>query len=184
MLRRPLALRRRRGTSRLNASETPRPAPQARDLKTQRFGDPSSCAAGAGPQDSIRTEPQSAQNRPLVLNSGTAVPADVTQCSRMTHLWHVYILSSSSRCLYVGVTRNLQRRWLEHRANRGSEFCAKYRVRHLVYVESCDRAMDAFAREKQLKRWRREQKVAMIVAANPGWQDLAVSWGWHRIVES
>jgi putative endonuclease len=94
---------------------------------------------------------------------------------------HVYILSSSSKCLYVGTTRNLIRRWRQHRDGQGSEFCAKYRVRKLVYVESCQRLVDAIAREKQLKRWRRDRKIALIEGMNPQWRDLAVEWGWHRI---
>jgi putative endonuclease len=97
---------------------------------------------------------------------------------------HLYILSSSSRCLYVGVTRNLIRRWLQHRDGRGSAFCAKYRIRRLVYVEACARLTDGIAREKQLKRWNRRRKVALIEGANPQWRDLAVAWGWHRIESS
>jgi len=97
---------------------------------------------------------------------------------------YVYIMSSASKCLYIGTTRNMIRRWLQHRDGAGSAFCAKYRVRKLVYVESCDLLVDAFAREKQLKRWRRDRKIALIDSSNPNWRDLAVEWGWHRIPRS
>lgn len=109
------------------------------------------------------------------------IPVPTNQSSVMPHDCYVYILSSSSKCLYVGVTRNVLRRWLQHRLNRGSEFCAKYRIRHLVYVERCSRPREAIAREKQLKRWRRDRKIALVTEANPNWDDLAVRWGWHRM---
>jgi putative endonuclease len=34
----------------------------------------------------------------------------------------------------------------------------------------------AIAREKQIKAWRREKKVALIEAENPTWEDLAAEW--------
>ncbi len=84
----------------------------------------------------------------------------------------VYILSSRSRVLYVGVTRDLLRRVSQHRAGIGSEFTAKYRVHQLVYAESFSSLMDAVAREKQIKRWNRHKKEALVARANPEWQDL------------
>jgi putative endonuclease len=85
----------------------------------------------------------------------------------------VYILASpNGRALYIGVTTDLGRRLEEHR--RGlSIHTAQYSITRLVYIESCDAAPDAIAREKQLKKWRREKKVALIDAANPEWLDLS-----------
>ena len=86
---------------------------------------------------------------------------------------YVYLLSSRSRTLYVGVTTNLHRRISEHRAARDPNcFTARYRVFLLVHVEVCDRTIDAIAREKQIKSWSRAKKVALIEAGNPAWQDL------------
>jgi putative endonuclease len=84
----------------------------------------------------------------------------------------VYILASpNGRALYIGVTTDLGRRLEEHR--RGlSIHTAQYNIR-LVYIESCDTTPDAIAREKQLKKWRREKKIALIDAANPEWLDLS-----------
>jgi putative endonuclease len=73
---------------------------------------------------------------------------------------------------YVGVTTDLGRRLEEHR--RGlSIHTAQYNIVRLVYIESFDTAPDAIAREKQLKKWRREKKIALIDAANPEWLDLS-----------
>ena len=62
--------------------------------------------------------------------------------------------------LYVGVTNSLSRRIAEHREGRGSDFVRKYGVFHLVYAERYERADEAIAQEKRVKRWRRERKIA------------------------
>ncbi|WP_412060768.1 GIY-YIG nuclease family protein [Rubrivirga sp. IMCC45206] len=90
---------------------------------------------------------------------------------RQSH-W-VYILASRGRTLYVGVTNDLARRVAEHRAGAPGAFTARYRVTQLVYCEEHPSARDAIAREKALKGWRRERKLALIDAYNPAWADLA-----------
>ena len=56
-------------------------------------------------------------------------------------------------------------------------FTAKYRVTRLVYWESAENPYSAIAREKQIKGYRREKKVALITAMNSGWDDLANELG-------
>ena len=85
-------------------------------------------------------------------------------------LW-VYILTNRSGTLYTGVTNDVTRRLGEHKT--GTGFAARYDTDRLVYVEEHTRPADAIAREKQIKGWRREKKVALINAANPRWHDLA-----------
>jgi putative endonuclease len=85
----------------------------------------------------------------------------------------VYILASpNGRALYVGVTTDLGRRLEEHRRGM-SIHTATYNITKLVYIESHETAPDAIELEKQIKRWRREKKVALIDAANPEWLDLS-----------
>jgi putative endonuclease len=85
----------------------------------------------------------------------------------------VYILASpNGRALYVGVTTDLGRRLEEHRRGM-SIHTATYNITKLVYIESYEMATDAIEREKQIKRWRREKKIALIDAANPEWLDLS-----------
>ena len=88
---------------------------------------------------------------------------------------HVYILASISRVLYVGVTNDLWYRVHEHRTSKVG-FTAAYRVHRLVYFETLGPPRAAIAREKQLKRWTRKKKVALIQGTNPKWMDLAKSW--------
>jgi putative endonuclease len=86
--------------------------------------------------------------------------------------YYVYVLSSPARVLYIGVTNNLDRRMEEHRENINS-FSARYKLRQLVYYEEYSLIEDAIEREKQLKRWVRVKKVALIEKVNPKWRDLS-----------
>jgi len=88
----------------------------------------------------------------------------------------VYILASHSRCLYIGITNDLVRRISQHRTNGCRGFSAKYRTTSLVFYETTSDVSNAIAREKQLKGWRREKKIALIERDNPAWHDLAAGW--------
>lgn len=87
--------------------------------------------------------------------------------------YYVYIMSSLSKVLYVGVTNNLERRVYEHKQGETPGFTSRYNVNRLVYVEVFNDIRYAIMREKQIKSWRREKKVALIKAQNPSWSDLS-----------
>jgi putative endonuclease len=86
-------------------------------------------------------------------------------------------MTSKSRVLYVGVTGFLMARVLRHRAGEGGAFTHRYRIHRLVYFQSFHNVGDAIARETEIKKWRREKKVALIEERNPTWEDLAEGWG-------
>lgn len=87
--------------------------------------------------------------------------------------YSVYMLASRKHgTLYVGVTRDLVRRVHEHKTKAVRGFTAEYGVDHLVWYESYDDPATAITREKTLKRWRRDWKINLIEAGNPGWIDL------------
>jgi len=89
-------------------------------------------------------------------------------------LYYVYMLASITRVLYVGVTGEFEKRLGEHQSHYyPRSFTAQYNVTRLVYWEEYTRIQDAIAREKQIKRWRRSKKVALIERMNPGWLDLS-----------
>jgi putative endonuclease len=90
--------------------------------------------------------------------------------------YHVYILASESGVLYVGITNDLASRVWQHRQHHPSSFTSQYNVHQLVYFETYADPRDAIAREKQLKNWRREKKVALIKRENPEWRDLSEGW--------
>jgi putative endonuclease len=86
-------------------------------------------------------------------------------------MFYLYIVSNRHRTvLYTGVTGDLIRRSGEHAEGSGSRFASTYRAGDLVYFEQFDEARDAIAREKQVKRWSRSKKLALIRTENP---DLA-----------
>jgi putative endonuclease len=74
--------------------------------------------------------------------------------------------------LYVGVTRNLVRHTYEHKASAVPSFTSRYHIRLLVWFECYDDVPTAIAREKELKKWRREWKINLIEHTNPEWTDL------------
>jgi putative endonuclease len=88
------------------------------------------------------------------------------------HHYYVYILSSRSRTLYIGVTKRLVFRIDQHRSGELGGFTSKYKIHRLVYFERFQYIGNAIAREKELKGWLREKKVALISAENPTWEDL------------
>jgi len=90
---------------------------------------------------------------------------------------YTYILSNDTHRLYVGATDNLPRRVYEHK-NRffPNAFTARYIYDRLVYFEVFASVDEAFARERQIKGWKRIRKVALIQSVNPRWHDLSMSW--------
>jgi putative endonuclease len=87
--------------------------------------------------------------------------------------FYVYILASGKHgTLYIGVTNNLVRRVYEHRQRAVPSFTSRYGVTKLVYFEIYDDPESAIAREKKIKRWRRDWKIRLIEENNPDWVDL------------
>jgi putative endonuclease len=81
-------------------------------------------------------------------------------------------MASNSRVLYVGMTNNLCRRVYEHKHEVVEGFTKRYKVTRLVYYEESNDVRVAIAREKQIKRWRREKKTALIESGNAARGDL------------
>jgi putative endonuclease len=81
--------------------------------------------------------------------------------------YYVYILSSRTKRLYIGVTNDLERRIAEHKTATTKSFAKRYNINRLAHIEESDSVRSAIEREKQLKAWRREKNVALIEAGNP-----------------
>ena len=90
--------------------------------------------------------------------------------------YFIYVLSSYSGVLYIGVTNNLQRRVYEHKNELVEGFSKKYKCKKLVYFEEYKDVNLAIAREKQLKNWRREKKELLIKKLNLDFKDLSENW--------
>ncbi|WP_442869357.1 GIY-YIG nuclease family protein [Bradyrhizobium sp. CCBAU 45321] len=85
----------------------------------------------------------------------------------------LYILASRKYgTLYIGITSDLVRRVYEHRIKMVPGFTKRYGVDKLVLFEVFDDPASAIAREKELKKWRRDWKTRLIDEQNPNWDDL------------
>jgi len=85
----------------------------------------------------------------------------------------VYMLASKRNgTLYIGVTSDLMKRVWEHKNDLVAGFTKRYKVHALVYFEQTDDMLSAIAREKQIKKWNRAWKIALIEKANSDWRDL------------
>ncbi|MBQ8365736.1 MAG: GIY-YIG nuclease family protein [Bacteroidaceae bacterium] len=95
------------------------------------------------------------------------------------HQYWVYIMSNKSRkVLYIGITNDLYRRYIEHKTGIVEGFTKKYKCHYLIYFEEYKSVDDAIAREKELKGWRREKKEKLIISVNPLKKNLADDFEW------
>ncbi|MEW5874772.1 MAG: GIY-YIG nuclease family protein [Candidatus Zixiibacteriota bacterium] len=94
----------------------------------------------------------------------------------MQKTYFVYVMANRSRMTYIGSTSDLNARVYQHKHGTTPGFTSKYRLNRLVYFESTTDARAMVARERELKGWRREKKVALIESLNPTWEDLSAGW--------
>lgn len=87
--------------------------------------------------------------------------------------YYVYILTNSyNTVFYTGITNNLIRRTYEHKNKLIEGFTKKYNIWKLVYFEEYNNIGTALSREKQLKDFRREKKLNLIIQLNPTLKEL------------
>ena len=87
--------------------------------------------------------------------------------------YFAYLLASHKNgTLYIGITSDLSKRISLHQSDIIKGFTKKYSVHNLVYFEEFDTAIEAIAREKQLKNWKREWKIDLVQRMNLDWNDL------------
>lgn len=92
------------------------------------------------------------------------------------HTYYVYIITNKYRSTYyIGVTNNLRERLKQHKENSTTEtttFASKYNLEFLVFYEKYSWIEEAIAREKELKKWRRDKKLDLIRNSNPEFEFL------------
>jgi putative endonuclease len=91
---------------------------------------------------------------------------------RFQRCYFVYILASLRGSLYVGLTDDMRKRMIQHKSGIFDGFTKKYKIDRLMYFETYSDSKMAAHREQQLKKFRREKKIALFVESNPGWKDL------------
>ena len=86
---------------------------------------------------------------------------------------YVYIMASKRNgTLYIGVTSDLPARVWQHKNNLSEGFTKQYEVHQLVYFEEHGEMLLAMEREKQMKKWSRKRKMALIEQHHPERRDL------------
>lgn len=76
--------------------------------------------------------------------------------------WHIYILQCSDGSYYVGSTTDLDDRVRAHNLGRGAKFTYLRRPVHLIYSEPCENEESSVQRERQIKKWSRAKKEALV----------------------
>ena len=91
--------------------------------------------------------------------------------------YYVYIMTNKKHgTLYTGFSGDLEQRVYQHKQKVVPGFTKKYNLDKLVYYDSTGDVYAAMEREKQIKAWRREKKIALIESMNPEWKDLSEGW--------
>ena len=94
----------------------------------------------------------------------------------------VYIMASGRHgTIYIGVTSDQMARIHRHREGLTGGFTKRYGVKRLVFYEMHGSMDSAITREKQLKAWKRDWKIALIEKENPFWEDRAVGLGFSPL---
>jgi len=92
------------------------------------------------------------------------------------HTYYVYILTNKNRStFYIGVTNNLKQRLQQHKDNLeigNKTFASKYGIEFLIYYEKFVWVQEAIAREKELKKWRRDKKLSLVQGFNSEFEFL------------
>jgi len=93
----------------------------------------------------------------------------------MERTFHVYLMASKSAVLYLGVTSDLAKRVGQHKEKLIPGFTQKYNVTKLIWFEPHSSIRTAISREKEIKKWGRSKKIALIESLNPEWNDLSLT---------
>ena len=104
-------------------------------------------------------------NRALRAGSPAAAPPE--------RRYYVYILSTPTRGLYLGVTNDLERRLFERRPDAPPGAGSVAGAARLVYFEVLTDFKRAIARKEQLEGWNRSRRWRLIASVNPEWKDLS-----------
>ena len=91
----------------------------------------------------------------------------------MDEQYYVYILTNSTRNLYVGATGDLKSKMHEHKKGLVPGYSDRYKLKVLAYYEVAADVWTAIERENEIKSWGRGKKEALVESMNPEWRDLS-----------
>jgi putative endonuclease len=76
--------------------------------------------------------------------------------------WSLYILECGDGSLYTGISNNVQKRFACHCAGRGARYTRSHQPVKLMYVEECGAQGKAMNREREVKKYPKKRKLALI----------------------
>jgi putative endonuclease len=80
--------------------------------------------------------------------------------------WYFYIVECSDTSLYCGITKDIQKRIEEHNAGTGAKYTRSRLPVVLKHLEEFPARGDALRREREVRRWPRGKKLALIVSSS------------------
>lgn len=80
-------------------------------------------------------------------------------------MYYVYLVQCEDKSIYTGITTDLERRFQEHKDKVGGHYTRAHKVEKFLYTEKFQTRSMALKREAEIKSWRREQKLALIINA-------------------
>ena len=83
-------------------------------------------------------------------------------------MYYVYLIQCEDKSIYTGVTNDLERRFLEHKGKIGGHYTHSHKVEKILYTEKYNTRSEALKRETQIKGWRREKKLALVLSSSKG----------------
>ncbi len=93
-----------------------------------------------------------------------------------------YILLCADGSYYTGSTNNLEFRLYQHQTGEGARYTKKRLPVTLVYYEQYARVDEAFHREKQIQRWNRQKKEALIAGNQESLPELSLAYRDKKVV--
>jgi len=98
-----------------------------------------------------------------------SLPTNINEIEKFVEISHIddaygymYILQCVNGGFYTGSTKNLKRRLEQHKNGEGANYTKLHLPVKLVYYETFNRIDEAFNREKQIQKWSRAKKIALI----------------------
>ena len=96
------------------------------------------------------------------------MPKMTTENTSENSVYYVYLLRCADDSLYTGISNDLTRRLCLHNAGKGAKYTRGRRPVALVYQEAWPDKGAALRREREIKKMRREEKLALIRETEPG----------------
>jgi putative endonuclease len=92
------------------------------------------------------------------------VPEEFLTKGFQLFMYFIYILECADKSLYVGCTNNLERRLEQHNNSKwGAHYTKIRRPVTLKYKEEFKTLKEARRREAEIKSWRKEKKLKLLL---------------------